>query len=83
VIDGPPVLEASHAKILAQQATEIVFLVEWDKTSQASVKEALNRLDGDAKLLLLNKIDVTRYRLFDPDQSRSLAAQIEELRRAA
>ena len=33
-------------------------------------------------ILLLNKIDIARYSLFDPAQSRSLAAQTGDLRAA-
>ena len=82
VVDGPPVLEAGHAKLLAREADETLFVVEWDRTNQASVNEALDRLDSGTTILLLNKIDIARYSLFDPAQSRSLAAQTGDLRAA-
>ena len=33
VIDGPPVLEAPHARFLAREADDVLFLVEWEKAA--------------------------------------------------
>lgn len=82
-IDGPPVLESGHAKLLARQADLTAFVAGWDKTSPANVREALDRLDAEDAMFILNKVDIHRYRLFDPAQSRRLAAKAEELSRAA
>lgn len=83
VIDGPPALESSHARLLAAQADLTAFVVEWDKTSPAHVDGALERLDPGAAALVFNKVDMKRFRLFDPAQSRRLAAQADAFSRAA
>jgi Mrp family chromosome partitioning ATPase len=83
VIDGPPVLDSGQARLLARQADLTAFVVEWDKTSPANVKEALNRLDAEDVTFVLNKVDIERYRLFEPAQSVRLAAKAEVLSRAA
>ena len=83
IVDGPPVLDSGQAKLLAREAGQTLFVVEWDRTSQLSVNEALDRLDSSQTILLLNKVDIERYRLLDPGQSRSLAAQAGYFSRAA
>lgn len=83
VIDGPPALNSGHAKLLARQSDLAAFVIEWDKTSPASVKEALERLDAADATFILNKVDINRYRLFDPERSSRLAAKAEELSSAA
>lgn len=66
VIDGPPALEAPHARFLAAQADYTVFLVEWDKTSAGDADAALDRLDVGATAVLYNKTDAVRLSLYDP-----------------
>src|ERR1700722_3419427 len=83
IVDGPPVLDSGQAKLLAREAGQTLFVVEWDRTSQLSVNEALDRLDSSQTILLLNKVDIERYRLLAPGQSRSLAAQGGYFSRAA
>jgi Mrp family chromosome partitioning ATPase len=70
VIDGPPALEAPHARVLAAQADRTVFVVEWDKTSAEDVEAALERLDLRAAAMLYNKTEGARLSLYDPEQSR-------------
>lgn len=72
VIDGPPALEAPHARFLAAQADRTVFLVEWDKTSAADVDAALERLDLNEVAVVYNKVDAKRLRLYDPEQSQQM-----------
>lgn len=83
VIDGPPVLDSGHTGFLARQANQTVFVVEWDKTSRANVIEALERLVATQTTLILNKVDIARYRLLEPAQSYRLATQAEDVSRAA
>lgn len=72
VIDGPPVLEASHAPLLAARADHVVFLIEWDKTRAEDAEAALQRLDlRDAAAILYNKTDATRLRLYERWRSYS------------
>lgn len=79
VIDGPPALEAGYAKALAAQADTTIFVVEWDKTRAADAEHAIERLESGQIAVLFNKTDVSRLRLYDPEQSR----QIESLRLVA
>lgn len=84
VIDGPPVLEAPHAPLLAARADHVVFLVEWDKTRAEDAEAALQRLDlHDAAAILYNKTDAARLRLYDPPHSRLIESQAAGVAQAA
>lgn len=83
VIDGPPALDAPHARFLAAQADHTVFLVEWDKTSAEDAEAALDRLDSGAIAALYNKTDAARLRLYDPEQSRQMTLYGEDIAEAA
>lgn len=83
VIDGPPVLEAEHARLLAQQADLTVFVAEWDKTSPSDASDALDRIDASEAVLIFNKVDIARFRLYDPALSRRLTTQAGESAHAA
>jgi len=83
VIDGPPALEAPHARLLAAQADRTVFVIEWGKTSAADVTAALGRLDLREAAVLYNKTDVKALRMYDPQQSRLMEKQAEEIATAA
>jgi uncharacterized protein involved in exopolysaccharide biosynthesis/MinD-like ATPase involved in chromosome partitioning or flagellar assembly len=73
VIDGPPALEAPHARFLAAQADRTIFLIEWDKTSSNEAESALDRLDLDNVAIVYNKADPKRLRLYDPEQSQQMS----------
>ncbi|MGE0194008.1 MAG: GumC family protein [Methylocystis sp.] len=83
VIDGPPALEAPHARLLAAQADRTVFVIEWGKTSAADVKAALARLDLREAVVLYNKADVNGLRMYDPQQSRLMEKQADAIAKAA
>ena len=56
IFDAPPLLAASEAGVLANQMGQIVVVVEAGKTSEASLKNALGRIDSSKVTgLLLNK----------------------------
>jgi len=60
VFDSPPLLAASEAGALANHVGQIVVVVEADKTSEAALKHALERIDtGRVTGLLLNKVETT------------------------
>ena len=60
VFDSPPLLAASEAGALASQVGQIVVVVEAGKTSEATLKHALGRIDaGRVTGLLLNKVEAT------------------------
>jgi exopolysaccharide/PEP-CTERM locus tyrosine autokinase len=60
VFDSPPLLAASEAAALASQVGQIVLVVEAGRTSEASLKHALARIDTSRVTgLLLNKVETT------------------------
>jgi len=60
VFDSPPLLAASEAGALASQVGQIVVVVEAGRTSEATLKHALARIDaGRVTGLLLNKVEAT------------------------
>jgi len=57
LVDAPPLLARTEAPNLARLASQVVVVVEADKTPQASVSEALSLLQGcDNVSLILNKV---------------------------
>jgi len=60
VFDSPPLLAASEAAALASQVGQIVMVVEAGKTSEATLKHALGRIDTSRVTgLILNKVEAT------------------------
>jgi receptor protein-tyrosine kinase len=60
VFDSPPLLAASEAGVLASQVGQIVVVVEAGKTSEATLKRAMGRIDTSRVTgLLLNKVEAT------------------------
>ena len=56
IFDSPPLLSASEASVLASQMGQIVIVVEAGKTSEATLKAALGRIESsNVAGLLLNK----------------------------
>ncbi len=56
IIDGPPIMATSEARVLAGLVGQIVFVVEANKTSQQTVQQALSFLDKSKAIgLVLNK----------------------------
>ncbi len=56
ILDSPPVLATSEAKVLSRLVGQIVLVVEQDKTSQTAVKDAIEYLEKDKITgLILNK----------------------------
>uniref|UniRef100_UPI0038BCA2CB tyrosine-protein kinase family protein n=1 Tax=Acidimangrovimonas sediminis TaxID=2056283 RepID=UPI0038BCA2CB len=59
VIDTPPVLVVPDARVIAQLADAVLFVVRWDSTLKAQVSEGLKMLElGNARVagLALNQI---------------------------
>lgn len=78
VIDGPPVFGAGYASVLASVAELSIVAVEWNATEASLVREAIDRLDADDTVVVLNKVDLRRYALFDPShQSRIRSRDVE------
>jgi len=60
IFDSPPLLAASEAAALASQVGQIVMVVESGKTSDATLKHALGRIDTSRVTgLILNKVEAT------------------------
>jgi Mrp family chromosome partitioning ATPase len=78
IIDGPPVMESRHARLFARYADLAVIVAEWGKTNSSEVTETVDRLGLDDVVLFLNKVDVARLRLTDPQQARRVAAAAAE-----
>ena len=58
IFDSPPLLAASEASVLATRMGQIVMVVEAGKTTEAALKESLNRIEQCRNVgLLLNKIE--------------------------
>ncbi len=56
IIDSPPLLQTNESRVLAQKVGQIVFVVEQNKTTQLSVKNALSLLDPEMVIgLVMNK----------------------------
>jgi protein-tyrosine kinase len=60
VFDSPPLLAASEAGALANHVGQIIVVVEAGKTSEATLKHALERIETSRVTgLLLNKVEST------------------------
>ena len=60
IIDTPPVLVVPDARIIAQQADALLFVVRWDSTSKPQVAEALRMFDSIGQAIsgiVLNQIN--------------------------
>ena len=44
VLDSPPVLAVSDARILAKQADTTAFVIHWGETSRVAVRQAMKEL---------------------------------------
>jgi capsular exopolysaccharide synthesis family protein len=64
IIDTPPVMACSDARILSKKADATVFVVRWGSTKQAVAKLALEQLSSAGAHLagiFLSVVDVERY----------------------
>jgi Mrp family chromosome partitioning ATPase len=67
IIDAPPVLPVTDARIIGQQADAILFAVAWDATRSAVVEAGLREMSNSGlKLtgLILTKIDGKKARSY-------------------
>lgn len=56
IFDSPPLLLATESPVLATHMGQIVIVAECDKTTHATIKDALATLaEGSVKLMVLNK----------------------------
>ena len=56
IIDSPPLLQTNESRVLAHKVGQIVFVVEQNKTTQTTIKNALSLLDPEMVIgLVMNK----------------------------
>ncbi len=63
IIDSPPVMAVTDARVIAHCVTGVVFVVASDKTTRGAAKAALEQLDSaKAKYVggILNRVDLVR-----------------------
>lgn len=61
LIDTPPVLVVPDARVIAQSADALLFVVKWDSTTKSQVEDALHMFDTANQRvhgLALNQISV-------------------------
>jgi polysaccharide biosynthesis transport protein len=63
LLDSPPVLSVSDARVLSQMADKSVFLVQWGKTRNDVMMGVKQLIEAGADLagLVLNRVDVKRH----------------------
>jgi polysaccharide biosynthesis transport protein len=74
VIDSPPVLSVSDAKIIARFSDMTIFLVKWGSTKAALAGEALRQLrlaDGNAHCVVLTQVNPRLYATYGYDNPAS------------
>ena len=56
IFDAPPILATSEASVIAEHMSQIVFVIEADRTSQSRAREALDMIGSGPRVgLVLNK----------------------------
>lgn len=56
IIDSPPLLASSAARVLAELAGQVIVIVAAEETSMSSVDESLNNIPEDKPVrMILNK----------------------------
>jgi capsular exopolysaccharide synthesis family protein len=64
ILDTPPVMAVSDARIIAKLVDKTLFVVQWDKTPRKVIRTAVDILKGggaDIAGCVLNKVDLQRY----------------------
>jgi Mrp family chromosome partitioning ATPase len=70
IIDGPPVLLSSDARLIASHADAIIYAVRWAKTPLGVVARGLGALAGIGKPatgLVLSRVNMRRMRKLSSD----------------
>ena len=63
ILDGPPVMAVSDARIIARLADYTVFIVQWAKTPREVVKTALSALLGVSSHvgIVINRVNLAKH----------------------
>ena len=67
IVDAPPVLPVSDARLLARLADKVVYVVHWDTSPREAVANGIKLLrDSNASLAgtVLNRVDLRRHAIY-------------------
>lgn len=81
IIDSPPVIAASDARILAQTADATVMVVRWAKTRRESVLLALRQLDAEGARIagvVLMMVDARKHAEYSYGDSGAYTGALEK-----
>ncbi|WP_428663368.1 GumC family protein [Reyranella sp.] len=67
ILDSPPVMAVSDARIIAQLADYTIFIVHWAKTPRDVVKSAVSALLSvtDRVGIVINKVNLAKHALYE------------------
>ena len=67
ILDGPPVMAVSDARIISQLADYTIFIVHWAKTARDVVTTAVGALLNvtDRVGIVINKVNLTKHALYE------------------
>ncbi len=67
ILDSPPVMAVSDARIISQLADYTIFIVHWAKTPRDVVKSAVSALLGvtDRVGIVINKVNLAKHALYE------------------
>ncbi len=67
ILDSPPVMAVSDARIIAQLADYTIFVVHWAKTARDVVTSAVAALRGvtDRVGIVINKVNLAKHALYE------------------
>ncbi len=64
IIDSPPIMAVSDARLIAKLVDKTVFVVHWDKTPRKVIKAAVHQLkesNSDIAGCVLQQVNLKRY----------------------
>ena len=77
IVDSPAILAVADGRRLIEYADRALLVVEWKRTGRETVIEALNAIGAGVDKIVgvvLNKVDLDKYRLYDYGRSALYAA---------
>jgi polysaccharide biosynthesis transport protein len=78
IVDSPAILPVADSRRLIEWADRVLLVVEWKRTERETVVEALSAIDAGADKIVgvvLNKVDLGEYRLYDYGRSALYATR--------
>jgi polysaccharide biosynthesis transport protein len=67
ILDSPPVMAVSDARIISQLADYTIFILHWAKTPRDVVKSAVSALLGvtDRVGIVINKVNLAKHAMYE------------------